>query len=158
MYCFDTSALIQAHNQLAPMDINKTFWDKLSDLARRGGVIAPDEVLREIKVKDDEVHAWCKNLDGCCDDFFAPLLEELQDAASAILREFPRLVDDRPKKGRADPFVIALAQLRGATVVTEEQPTYSKNTKRPKIPDVCIEMGVRSINLVGFMREEEWRF
>ena len=85
-----------------------------------------------------------------------PLDEDLQDAAAEILSNFPKLVDDRPHKGQADPFVIALARIRGATVVTEEGVTGS--AKRPKIPFVCGHYGVACINLVGLMRAEDWVF
>lgn len=41
------------------------------------------------------------------------------------------------KKNSADPFVIALAKQEHCKVVTEEVP--SRNSKSPKIPDVCNE-------------------
>jgi hypothetical protein len=156
MYCIDTSVLIQANEQLAPMDVNPSFWSKFEKLVRDGRAISPDEVLREIEKKSDQVHEWCKNLNGTCDTFFLPLEEEVQDASSEILAQFPKLVDDRQGKGQADPFVIGLAKIRRATVVTQEGRTGSNN--RPKIPDVCAHYGIRCFNLVDLMRAERWRF
>ena len=156
LYCIDTSVLIQANEQLAPMDVNPTFWSKFEKLVRDGRAISPDEVLREIEKKSDEVHDWCKELNGTCGAFFLPLEEDVQDAVSDILAQFPKLVDDRQGKGQADPFVIGLAKIRGATVVTQEGRTGSN--KRPKIPDVCVHYRIRCFNLVDLMRAERWRF
>lgn len=158
LYCIDSSVLIQAGQRLAPMDINTTFWSNFEALVRDGRAIAPDEVLREIEKKDDEVHGWCKQLNGSFDSFFLPLDDDVQDAASQILAEFPKLVDDRPNKGQADPFVIALARTKQAVVVTQEVSNLNSNGKRPKIPDVCKHYGVRCIDFLALVREEKWKW
>jgi hypothetical protein len=41
-------------------------------------------------------------------------------------------------------------------VVTAEAATG--NAEKPNIPDVCLTMGVRSITLLDFFREQGWRF
>jgi hypothetical protein len=64
------------------------------------------------------------------------------------------LVDLKKGRGQADPFVVALARVRGATVVTEE---HAKPTA-PKIPDACRRFGIRCINLLEFIREMRWKF
>ena len=60
----------------------------------------------------------------------------------------------------ADAYVIALAQLRSGIVVSQETSAAEKR-KAPKdhyIPDVCRELGVPCINLLGLMRRERWVF
>jgi hypothetical protein len=138
------------------MDVNPSFWRRLEKLVRDGRAISPDEVLREIEKKSDEVHDWCRELNGTCDTFFLPLEEDVQLAASEILAKFPKLVDDRQGKGQADPFVIGLAKIRGAIVVTQEGRTGSHN--RPKIPDVCAHYSIDCFSVVDLMRAERWRF
>jgi len=41
-------------------------------------------------------------------------------------------------------------------VVTEE--TLSGNLDKPRIPDVCDALGVRWLNLIGFVRAQGWSF
>lgn len=156
LYCIDSSVLIQANAQLAPMDLNPTFWEKLEALIATGRVISPDEVLREIEKKSDDVHEWCKRVNKNATSFFVELEEKVQTATSEILASHPKLVDDRQGKGQADPFVIALARVRGASVVTQEGRTGS--SARPKIPDVCDHYGVPCMDLLDLMRRERWRF
>lgn len=55
----------------------------------------------------------------------------------------------------ADPFVIALALCNDGVVVTDESPKHPSN---PRIPDACDALGVRCLNLVGFIREQGWTF
>lgn len=58
----------------------------------------------------------------------------------------------------ADAYVIALAQIRNGVVVSQETSAAEKR-KPPRdhyIPDVCRELGVPCINLLGLMRRERW--
>ena len=41
-------------------------------------------------------------------------------------------------------------------MVTEE--TLSGNLDKPRIPDVCDALGVRWLNLIGFVRAQGWSF
>ena len=60
----------------------------------------------------------------------------------------------------ADAYVIALAQARGGLVVTAETSASQKSKpKRPHyIPDVCRDLGIPCINMLGLMRREGWTF
>jgi hypothetical protein len=51
-----------------------------------------------------------------------------------------------------------LAQQRDGIVVTSETSAAEKrNPRRPMyVPDVCREMGISCINLLGLMRREVW--
>jgi hypothetical protein len=55
----------------------------------------------------------------------------------------------------ADPFVIATAQVRGLTVVTEEK---GGTDTKPKIPSVCAALRVPCINVLSFIRDQGWSF
>ncbi len=59
----------------------------------------------------------------------------IQVPVGQILTAHPRLVDDWENRLKADPFVIALAKMKGFAVVTGEKP--SGNSAKPRIPDVC---------------------
>jgi Domain of unknown function (DUF4411) len=151
-YCIDTSSLMHASQRHYPMDTFPTFWAKMEGLVSASRIVAPDEVLREVEKKDDVLKSWCKKNGR----LFHPLDQEVQTAASEILDAFPRLVDDRPEKGQADPFVVALARQRDLVVVTQESPT--KSNVRCKIPEVCKHYKVKCIPLLELIRTEKWTF
>jgi hypothetical protein len=65
-------------------------------------------------------------------------------------------VDSKKNRSVGDPWVIALAQARGLTVVTGEKATGS--LLKPKIPDVCKDLGVSCIEIVDFFRKQGWRW
>jgi len=80
--------------------------------------------------------------------------EDLQTAAVPIINRFGSLTNTKSLMGgSADPYVIALAQVRELTVVTAEKQKPSK----PRIPDVCKTLGVPCIALVEMFRREGWR-
>jgi hypothetical protein len=72
-----------------------------------------------------------------------------------IANRFPRFVNNPKAKNRADPFVIALARVRGCTVVTEEHPGSPDS---PKIPLVCDQLQVPHIRFLDIVRREGWQF
>ncbi|MBN9690072.1 MAG: DUF4411 family protein [Verrucomicrobia bacterium] len=80
--------------------------------------------------------------------------------AQPIQNQFAGLRDPKAEYEEADAYVIALAKLRGGIVVTQETPAAEKrNPKRTHfIPDVCRELGIACISLIGLMRREGWKF
>ena len=100
--------------------------------------------------KDDEILEWARQRSH----FFIQVDETLQYAIRQILRDFPRLLDNRSNRSGADPFVIALAQVYNLTVVTYESRTNS--LQRPNIPDVCDTLNVRCIDVLELVRERGW--
>ena len=121
-------------------------------LIEDGQLVAIEEVRHELERKDDEVLAWAKSQNG----LFVPIDEEIQRAVTEILRDHEKLIDTRRGRSGADPFVIALAQVRNLTVLTDEKPTGSRN--RPHIPDVCIALGIPYLNTLELIRKHGWSF
>ena len=56
------------------------------------------------------------------------------------------LVDNTKARSLADPWVIAHALAKNATVVTKEVKVTAVSSKKIKIPNVCENMNVRCIN------------
>ncbi|MGH9792915.1 MAG: DUF4411 family protein [Candidatus Acidiferrales bacterium] len=72
------------------------------------------------------------------------------------MSEYPRLVDTKKNRSGCDPWVIGLAQSRSLTVVTAEKAT--KNLARPKIPDVCTDLNIPCVDVLGLFRSLGWRW
>ena len=151
-YCFDTSSYIDCWSRLYPIDIFGGVWDRLEGLARAGEIVSPREVLEELSRKEDGIHQWAKSRQEL---LFLELEADVQDATSAILDQFPLLVKASAQRTQADPFVIALAQVRGIAVVTQERPG---KPDRPKIPDVCSALRVECMDVLSFIRSQGWTF
>ncbi len=148
-YSVDTSALLDARVRHYPPEVFPTLWERIEKLIQDGELVAIDEVLRELEKKDDEVHVWAKKQQS----MFLPLDDAVQERAKIIINKYGSLTNPSRKRGRADPFVIALAQEHGLMVVTAE----SSKPSKPKIPDVCEELKIPCIRVVEMFRKEGWQ-
>ena len=151
-YCVDTSGWLDGWQRNYPPDVFPTLWTKVEEVVAGGEVFSSEEVYVELQKKDDEIHDWIQ----ARKEMLVPLTEEIQTLASHLLLEFPRLVDTLRNRSKADPFVIATAIDRKATVVTGEPVTGNMN--KPRIPDVCNVKGVRCITFLQMIRELKLTF
>lgn len=154
-YSLDTSALITGWVRNYPPDVFAPVWEHMDTLIHDGVVIASLEVLNELEKQDDDLFHWCRaRADGC----FIDLIEELQDAVTALVGKYPKLV--ATGRNKADPFVIALATLGKPTpliIVTEEGP-FTGSAKKPNIPFICNNEGLTSQPLISLLRDTAFRF
>ena len=74
-----------------------------------------------------------------------------------LMQTYPKLVDAGKGKSGGDPFVIAqaLAGKPRLVVVTEER---GGSADKPRIPFVCDQEGVRHLDLLTLIEEEDWTF
>jgi hypothetical protein len=126
-------------------------WELIEGLVVEGRLNSVEDVFFELDAQDDEVSVWARSHR----DIFLPLTEEIQQKAREILSSHPTLVDLKKRKSSADPFLIAAALLRGATVVTQEK--RSGGPPAVKIPDVCASFNVRCIPLLTMLQAENLR-
>jgi len=152
VYCVDTSSLISL--KVFERDVFRSVWDTVEEFIRSGRMFAPREVLRELRVGDDEIHAWAKLQAG----LFADLDETLATVLKEVQSRFPSLADPSRMTPHADPWVVALAITRARAnperrchVVTEEK---LRGQGSAKIPNVCQALDVPCTNLVGVFRLE----
>jgi hypothetical protein len=151
VYCIDTSSLIAAWQERYPIDHFPSFWRKIEEeLIIKRRLVSPIEVLHETKKRSDDLHAWLR----ARPDMFEELEDVVQIEAARVLAQFPRLVGEKKLRTSADPFVIALARVKGLRIVTDEKPTGNLN--RPNIPDVCMAMGMTAIGLLDVIKAEKW--
>lgn len=151
-HSFDTSVWINGRRDLFPPDIFVTLWQRVEEAIESGLVRSIDVVRDELSKRDDATKAWATSRA----DLFLELGEGVQRATSEVLRQHPKLMGAGGGRNMADPFVVALAQVRSGTVVTEETPT--NNLTKPRIPDVCAALNVPCLNLVGFIKSQGWTF
>jgi hypothetical protein len=150
-FCFDTSAILDAWVRHYPPDVFPTIWDRMDQAATQGQISVIDEVVTELKRKDDGIYKWIESRES----MIIPIDEEIQRNLITIMENYPRLVDTRKNRSGCDPWVIALAQARNHAVVTAEKGTGS--LIKPKIPDVCGALAVQCIDVVQFFRLQGWR-
>src|ERR1035438_6830555 len=86
MYCIDTSALVDGWIRYYPPDVFPPLWTKLEDMIHAKQLIAPDEVLKELSKKEDDLHTWAKKNDA----LFLPLDSKLQAATQEVLESSGR--------------------------------------------------------------------
>lgn len=150
-YCIDTNSLMDCRLRLYPPDIFPTLWEQLEGLFEEGVLISHEEVLREISKKSDELATWGNERA----QYFIPFDEEQEGVLISVLTRFERLVMTGKRKNAADPFLIALASTTGTILITEEKPG---GQNKPKIPDVCAEMDIITMPVLGMFREERFKF
>jgi len=152
-YSFDASAIIQGWRRFYPPNVFPALWGKAEALIDQGTIRATEEVLVELERKDDEIHEWALEHK----DMFVPIDDKIQDVVRDVLKDHRRLLDTRKGRSGADPFVIALAVVRGCAVVTLEGKSRSPD-KKPNIPDVCEVLGVPCLSLLQMIEQEQWVF
>lgn len=151
-YSIDTSAILDGWIRSYPPDVFPPLWTKIEEMISNNELKATEEVKEELSKKDDATYQWARALNS----FFVPIDTGIQLKVTEILNKFRRLVDTRRNRSTADPFVIALAQMGNATVITGEKPTG--NLDKPNIPDVCRYYQIPFISLLDLIRIEGWIF
>jgi len=136
-----------------PIQTFPGLWVRLAKWIEKKEAQAIDEVLRELKRKDDALTAWSKKQKN----LFIEVDDAIQLVVADILSKFPRLVESGGSRSGADVFVIALAHIHECTVVTGEK-RASSQTGKLKIPDVCDTLHIRCITLLDLIKEQRWTF
>lgn len=149
-YVIDTSALIDSWRVNHPSDVFPTLWNmNLESIYRERLLIAPQEVLNELKGRDDDLWKWARNHRS----MFIKLDEE--QMGLILLSEHQELIDEKKTTPDADPFVIALAVSKRWTVISSE---HSNPGGNPRIPDVCKKYNTKCVKIVDFFRERGWQY
>lgn len=155
-YIFDTSTFIALFRKgIYDRDVFSTLWKNFDALVSKRQIISVREVRREIDRKDDVLASWSKK--------HAELFHEPNENQTRFIRKlfvnphFQGLVKHKKIVGggrEADPFVIAYAHDVSGCVVTQEK----NKPNAPCIPAICEHYHIQCVNLVGFMRAENWQF
>ena len=158
-YIFDSNCFIEGWHRTYSPAIMPDYWELLSADIKTGEIISPRQVMEEINKKDDELRKWLQ--DKKDRKTFVPKLstdekQKNENNALNIVKEYPKILK-RQGKMEADPYVIALAQLRNGTVVTTERDNHRLGDKH-KIPAVCRDLKIKCINPMQHIKERGWEF
>ena len=156
-YLLDANVFIQAKNLHYGFDFCPAFWDWLIEKNAENIVYSIEKVGDEIDTGDDELSAWASQLGSNffleTDTAVVPALGKVsrwaisQDYEQAAVNIFLQ---------KADYYLTAHALAHNYSVITHEIP--SDSTKKIKIPDVCIGMGIRFMTPYAMLRHERARF
>lgn len=155
IYSLDTSFFMDWQARYYPVDVFRSLEQRIESLIEDGRGRAVALVREEIDaVGTPDLRGWVKKHRR----LFVPMSSEIQKAGAAIEARYPDLLDPKSPYQSADAYVIALAQIEGGIVVSQE--TSASEKRKPArnyyVPDACRELGVSCVNLLGLMRRERW--
>ena len=156
MRVFDASSMIHAWENY-PVRQFPPLWEWIASQIQVKELVMPSVAFDEVNHKTPECGEWLKDNN----------LEKLV-ISNAILQEAKRIkgllgiVDDNYHAkgvGENDILIVATARLHGAELVSDEelQPTLPPESKRKKIPAVCVmpTISVSCINFIKYIKNSE---
>lgn len=156
-YVVDTNVLItlmEYHPQDKPT--YQAIWDDIETLIKQRNIFSTmvvyDEIMKYLG-KNDQLKKWAKSHKK---RFFISPDQETWQFAQEIIKNFPDLLDKKKlQTGEpdADPFLIALAESEGATIITQERKDLPN-----RIPMVAVHYNVESIDLYEFFEKRKLKF
>lgn len=156
-FVLDADVFISAKNLHYGLDFCPAFWDWLVENNAAGKVFSVEKVGDEVLALADELSVWA---DARGTGFFlrpdaavVPSLAAVSAWATGQ-RYQPAAVSTFLQL--ADYYLVAQAHAGGHTVVTQEVPSAS--TRKIKIPDACIGLGIKCMTPYEMLRRERARF
>jgi len=156
-YLLDANVFIAAKNLHYGLDFCPAFWDWLVEKQAEGIMFSVEKVRDEVLAVEDDLAEWIDQRDP---SFFLaveatsfPSLAAVSEWATgnrydqAAVTTFLQI---------ADYYLVAQALAGQHTVVTHEVP--SATTRKIKIPDACIGLGIGFMTPFQMLRRERARF
>jgi len=144
-YSFDTSVFIEMKFKY-PKEKNKKLWQIISDRLKTHKIL----VSKEVKI---EIHQITDSLDSWLGQFPRSIIDsttEIQREVTKIENRYTEMIDPQSTHHSADLYVIALAKVFNAIVVSQEK---IKGARRA-IPYICQKEQIECKDLVTFLVEE----
>jgi hypothetical protein len=157
VYLLDANVFMQAKNLHYGFDFGPAFWDWLILNNEAGKVFSIEKVGDEIDAGDDELSAWAAERgDGFFrkpDQALVAALGQVSNWATSQGYE-PAAVNTFLQV--ADYYLVAHALAHKHTLVTHE--IASPSTKKIKLPNARIGLGVKCMTPWQMLRHEKARF
>jgi hypothetical protein len=156
-YLLDANVFIQAKNLHYGMDFCPAFWEWLVAGNGTKQVFSIEKVGDELEAGNDDLSNWAKQHGSGFflkpDSALLPALGTVSTWATSQGYE-PAAVSTFLQV--ADYYLVAHALAHGHTVVTHE--VASPSTKRIKIPNACIGIGLKCMTPYEMLRHGQARF
>ena len=156
-YLLDANVFIQAKNLHYGLDFCPAFWNWLIAENANKNVFSIERVADEILGGGDELADWADERGA---DFFlkpeASLLPALSTVSAWAAGQSYEPAAVNTFLLVADYYLVAHALAHRQTVVTHE--IASTSTKKIKIPDACIGLGIKCVTPYEMLRTERARF
>jgi hypothetical protein len=156
-YLLDANVFIQAKKLHYGFEFCPAFWDWLIRENAAGRVFSIEKVGDEVEAGQDELSVWASQRESGF--FLAPGPETLPAMTTVSRWAFGQQYEQAAVNTflqLADYYLVVYALTHGHTVVTHEIPSAS--TKRIKIPDACVGLGVRCVTPFEMLRNSRARF
>ncbi len=155
-YTIDTSALLALMNlgEKYEKETFKRLWQDVCTLCDSGKIVSHIEVHKEIKEGGvgDQI-LWAKKYKAIFQKYDLPAEGIIIQDIGSKGGDFVHFLEQgKQKSTHADPWLVAQAKINDLLLITEESP------KKSSVPAVCLAMGVKPINLLGLMKEENWTY
>ena len=157
-YLLDANIFIQGKKLHYGFDFCPAFWDWLDASNANGTFFSIEKIRDELLAGNDDLSTWAQARGNA---FFLPpdastpaSLASVSTWASRANYD-PTAISTFLQTG-ADYYLVAQAHALGHVVVSHEIP--SNSTKRIKIPDACIGVGVKVMSPYEMLRTAKARF
>jgi hypothetical protein len=156
-YLLDANVFIQAKNLHYGLDFCPAFWEWLVTNNDAQRVFSIQKVGDEIDAGNDELSAWAVERG---EDFFlkpdSTILPALGAVSTWATGQRYETAAVNTFLQVADYYLVGHALAHKHTIVTHE--IASTSTKRIKIPDACIGLGIKCMSPYEMLRHERARF
>jgi hypothetical protein len=156
-YLLDANVFIQAKNLHYGLDFCPAFWDWLLERNAAKRLFSIEKVGDEIDAGADELASWAAIRGPGFflkpDTTMLPALGSVSAWATSQNYD-PAAVNTFLQV--ADYYLVAYALAHGHTVVTHE--IAASSTKKIKIPNACIGLGIKCVTPFEMLRSERARF
>jgi hypothetical protein len=156
-YLLDANVFIQAKNLHYGFDFCPAFWDWLISRSAASQVASIEKVAAELFAGADDLSDWATARGESFflppDDAVLPALQTVSNWATSQNYE-PAAIATFLQV--ADYWLIAHALAHEYIVVTHEVP--AETTRKIKIPNACIGLGLRCVSPYEMLRREHARF
>lgn len=156
-YLLDANVFIQAKNLHYGFDFCPAFWEWLIANNKEKQVFSIEKVGDELESGGDDLATWATQRGSGFflkpDSLMLPALGSVSNWVTSQSYE-PAAVNTFLQI--ADYYLVAHALAYNYTVVTHE--IASSSTKKIKIPNVCIGLGIKSMSPYEMLRRERARF
>jgi len=156
-YLLDANVFMAASRLHYGLDFCPAFWEWLIEYNQKDSVFSIERVADEVQAGDDALAQWASNRGP---GFFLKPDATLQLALGAVAQWATSQLYEPAAISTffqvADYYLVAQALARKWVVVTHE--VFTDSTKRIKIPNVCMGVGIRHMTPFEMLRREKARF